>query len=53
MGKPTQKMIDFATDIAEALGLDKPDLEDFDEVADFIYLNKEEFYSSGGRRGRD
>jgi hypothetical protein len=50
MGKPTQSMIDFAADIAERLGLDKPDMEDYDEVADFIYLNKEDFYSSYPKR---
>lgn len=53
MGKPTEAMIEFATDIAEKLGLEVPDTDDYDEVADFIYLNKEEFYNSVGRRGRD
>jgi hypothetical protein len=49
MGKPAQAMIDLAADIAERLSLDIPDTEDFDEVADFIYLNKEEFYNRGGK----
>lgn len=40
MSKPTQAMID----IADKLCLDMPDTEDYDEVADFIYLNKEDFY---------
>ena len=45
MGKPTQNMTELVTDIAEALGLDMPDTDDYDDVADFIYLNKEEYYS--------
>ena len=44
MKAPTEDMIEFAEKIADRLGIDPPDMEDFDDVADFIYLNKEEFY---------
>lgn len=44
MRAPTDAMIDLAERIADRLGIDPPDMDDFDDVADFIYLNKEEFY---------
>jgi hypothetical protein len=46
MGKATKRMIEFATDIADELGLDYPDFDDFEETSDFISDNKEEYYQA-------
>ena len=42
----TLKMKEFATDIADELGLDYPDFDDFDDVHNFIEENKDDFYES-------
>ena len=51
MGKATEKMIAFAAAIAERLGIDEPDYNDFGEVSEFIDENKDEYNNS--RKGRD
>lgn len=54
MGRATDKMLSFARDIADELGLDMPTKKDesgnvmpdesFDAIHDFIEENKDEFY---------
>lgn len=44
MGRATEKMRDYAERIAEQLGLDEPDYDDFDEVHDFIEENKDDYW---------
>ena len=44
MGKATQKMQDYAAAIAEYLGIDPPDFDDFEETRDFIDENKDEYW---------
>lgn len=51
MTKATDRMIEFAKKIAEKLGIDEPDYNDFNETADFIDENKDEYHNSG--KGRD
>ncbi len=48
----TQKMIDFAERIAEELGLDEPDYDDFEETSEFISEWKDDYWESvNDRRG--
>lgn len=59
MGRATDKMLSFARDIADELGLDMPTKKDesgnvvpdesFDTIHDFIEENKNDFYE--WRRG--
>lgn len=59
MGRATDKMLSFANDIADELGLDLPKKQDesgkmvldesFDAIHDFIEENKDDFYE--WRRG--
>lgn len=44
MGKPTNKMIDFARAIADYLSLEEPDYNDFDAVSEFIAEHKDDYY---------
>lgn len=44
MSKATEKMLEFAQDIADELDLEMPDSEDFDEIKEFIEENKDDFY---------
>jgi hypothetical protein len=46
MGWATLKMKEFAERIAEELGIDEPDYEDFEETAAFIDEHKQEYFSS-------
>ena len=45
MEKPTEKQIDFATQIAETLGIDLPEENTKSAFRDFIDDNIDEFYS--------
>lgn len=59
MGRATDKMLSFARDIADEIGLDMPTKKDesgsvvpdesFDAIHDFIEENKDDFYEL--RRG--
>lgn len=42
----TPRMRDFAKAIAEELGLEEPDYDNFREVSDFIDEHKQEYYDS-------
>ena len=46
MGRATQKMIEFASAIAEELGLDMPDEDNFNEVSEFIQIYQDDYYES-------
>ncbi len=49
----TAKMIAFAEKIAEELGLDEPDYNDFDDTSAFIDDWKDDYWESvNQRRGR-
>ena len=50
MGKATEKQIDFATTIAEELGLELPDFNDRTETSDFISEYADEFYEQRNSR---
>lgn len=42
----TEKMISFATAIADTLDLDYPNFEDFSETSEFISYNKDDYYEA-------
>ncbi len=44
MGKATARMIEYAEAIAEYLGIDPPDFDDFEETRDFIDDNKDDYW---------
>ena len=44
MGKATEKMKDYAQAIADYLGIEPPDFDDFEETRDFIDENKDEYW---------
>ena len=44
MGRPTDKMIEYAEKIADYLGIDYPDLDDFDDTRNFIDDNKDDYW---------
>lgn len=46
MTKATDKMKAFAEKIAKLLGVDEPDYNDFNDTADFIDENKDEYYNT-------
>lgn len=47
----TIRMIQFAQAIAERLGIEEPDYDNFQETSDFIDEYKDEYYNS--LHGRD
>ena len=44
MGRATDKMIDYAQKIADYLGIDPPDFDDFDDTRNFIDDNKDDYW---------
>lgn len=44
MGKATQRMREFAEQIAAYLGIPEPDFNDFDATSEFIDDNKSEYF---------
>ena len=40
MGTPTMKMIEYAESIANVLDIEEPDYDSYDDVANFIAVNK-------------
>ena len=46
MSKPTQKMIDFAVKIADRLDIPEPNMNSFDDVAEFIDEFKQDYFES-------
>ena len=44
MGRATDKMIEYAEKIADYLGIDPPDLDDFDDTRNFIDDNKDDYW---------
>ena len=46
MGSPTKKMIDFAEQISDLLGVEPDDWDEFKSVSEFISENKEDFFDA-------
>ena len=44
MCRATNKMIDYAGEIAAYLGIEPPDFDDFEETRDFIDENKDDYW---------
>ena len=44
MGRPTEKMTDFAEAIADVLGIEPDDWDDFESLSEFISENKEDYF---------
>jgi len=43
MGTPTMKMIEYAESIADVLDIEEPNYHDYDDVANFIAVNKNKY----------
>ena len=43
MGTPTMKMIEYAESIADVLDIEEPNYNDYDDVANFIAVNKNKY----------
>lgn len=52
-GIATDAMIEFAMAIAEELGVEEPDYENFEETHDFIAKYESEFYRCRSRKKGD
>ena len=46
MGGPTEKMTEFAEVIADVLGIEPDDWDDFESLSEFIAENKEDFFEA-------
>jgi hypothetical protein len=46
MGRPTEKMTDFAEKISDLLGVEPDDWDDFESVSEFISEYKEDYFDA-------
>ena len=46
MGRPTEKMTDFAEKIYDLLGVEPDDWDDFESVSEFISEYKEDYFDA-------
>lgn len=44
MTQPTEKMIEFAENIAKTLNIREPEYDNYEEVSAFIAKNKDDYY---------